>query len=51
MCYESAASKDIEIVANLREAKVFPLEVIIYAEYDAEMDKQPSKKVVMQSNA
>ena len=51
MCYESAASEDIEIVANLREAKAFPLEVILYAEYDAEMEIQPSKKVVMHTNA
>ena len=46
MCDKLAASEDIEIVANLREAKAFPLEVILYAEYDAEMEMQPSKKVL-----
>ena len=41
----------MEIEAHIRAAKEFPTEMIVYAEYDAELEIQPRGKVVMNSNA
>ena len=51
LCFESSESQNMEIVAHIREAKDFPIEMIVYAEYDAELEIQPGGKVVMHSNA
>ena len=51
MCFEPAEMQTIEVVAKLREAKDFALEMILYAEYDAELELQPNKNVVMHNNA
>ena len=51
ICFESAETQSLEIDAHIREAKTYPIEMIVYAEYDAEMEIQPSKKVIMHNNA
>ena len=51
LCFESSESQNMEIEAHIREAKEFPIEMIVYAEYDAELEIQPGGKVVMHSNA
>ena len=51
MCFELAEMQTIEVVAKLREAKDYALEMILYAEYDAELELQPNKNVVMHNNA
>ena len=51
ICFESSESQNMEIEAHIREAKEFPIEMIVYAEYDAELEIQPGGKVVMHSNA
>ena len=51
LCFESSESQSMEIEAHIREAKEFPIEMIVYAEYDAELEIQPGGKVVMHSNA
>ena len=51
MCFEPTEMQQLEVVAQLRTAKAYALEMIIYAEYDAEMELQPNKKVVMHDNA
>ena len=51
LCFESSKSQNMEIEADIREAKEFPIEMIVYAEYDAELEIQPGGKVVMHSNA
>ena len=51
MCFEPAEMQTIEVVAKLREAKDFALEMILYAEYDAELELQLNKNVVMHNNA
>ena len=51
MCFELAEMQTIEVVVKLREAKDFALEMILYAEYDAELELQPYKNVVMHNNA
>ena len=47
MYFEPAEMQTIEVVAKLREA----LEMILYAEYNAELELQPNKNVVMHNNA
>ena len=44
LCYKSSESQNMEIVAHIREAKDFPIEMIVYAEYDAELEIQPGEK-------
>ena len=51
LCFESSESQNTEIEAHIREAKEFPIEMIVYTEYDAELEIQPGGKVVMHSNA
>ena len=51
LCFESSESQSMEIEAYIREAKEFPIEMIVYAEYDAELEIQPGGKVVMHPNA
>ena len=51
ICFESSKSQNIKIEAHIREAKDFPIEMIMYAEYDAELEIQLGGKVVMHSNA
>ena len=51
LCFESAETQSLEIDAHIRVAKAYPIEMIVYAEYDAEMEIQPNKKVVMHDNA
>ena len=51
LCFESAETQSLEIDAHIRVAKAYPIEMIVYAEYDAEMEIQPTKKVVMHNNA
>ena len=51
ICFESSESQNMEIEAHIREAKDFPIEMIVYAEYDAELEIQPGGKVVIHSNA
>ena len=51
LCFESSKSQNMEIEAHIREAKEFSIEMIVYAEYDAELEIQPEGKVVMHSNA
>ena len=51
MCLEPAEIQTIEVVAKWREAKDYALEMILYAEYDAELELQPNKNVVMHNNA
>ena len=48
LCFESFETQNMEIVAHIREAKDFPIEMIVYAEYDAELEMQLGRKVVMQ---
>ena len=51
LCFEPSEMQTIEIVAQLWDAKAYALEMILYAEYDAEMEIQPNGKVVIHSNA
>ena len=51
LCFESSKSQNMEIEAHIREAKEYPIKMIVYAEYDAELEIQPGGKVVMHSNA
>ena len=51
MCFEPAEMQTIEKVAKLREAKDYALEMILYAEDDAELELQLNKNVVMHNNA
>ena len=51
LCFESSESQNMEIEAHIREAKEFPIEMTVYAEYDAELEIHPGGKVVMHSNA
>ena len=51
MCFEPAEMQTIEVVAKLREAKDFALEMILYAEYDAELELQLNRNVVMHDDA
>ena len=51
MCFEPAEMQTIEVVAKLRAAKDFAIEMILYAEYDAELEIQPNRNVVMHDNA
>ena len=51
ICYESSESQTIEVIAHIREAKTFPIEMLVYAEYDAELEIQPGGKIIMHSNA
>ena len=51
LCFESSESQNMEIEAHIREAKEYPIEIIVYAEYDAELEIQSGGKVVMHSNA
>ena len=51
LCFESSKSENMEIEAHIREAKEYLIEMIVYAEYDAELEIQPGGKVVMHSNA
>ena len=40
ICFELAEMQTIEVVAKLRKAKDYALEMILYAEYDAELELQ-----------
>ena len=51
MCFKPAELQTIEVVAQLRAAQAFAIELIIYAEYDAEMELQSNRKVIMHNNA
>ena len=51
MCFEPTEMQTMEVVAKLRAAKDFAIEMILYAEYDAELELQPNKNVVMHNNA
>ena len=41
LCFQSSETQNMEIVAHIREAKEFPIEMIVYTEYDAELEIQP----------
>ena len=51
LCLKSSESQNMEIEAHIREAKEYLIEMIVYTEYDAELEIQPGGKVVMHSNA
>lgn len=51
MCFESGSIDSLEIIAQVKTAKDHPIDVILYAEYDAEMEIQPNKKVIIHNNA
>ena len=51
LCFKSSESQNMEIEAHIREAKEYPIEMIMYAEYDAELEIQLGGKVVMHCNA
>ena len=50
LCFESSESQNMEIEAHIREAKDYPIEMIVYAEYDVQLEIQPGRKVVVHSN-
>ena len=51
MCFEPVEMQTIEVIAKLRTAQTFAIEMILYAEYDAELEIQPNRNVVMHNNA
>ena len=44
LCFELSESQNMEIEAHIREAKEFPIEMIVYTEYDAELEIQPRRE-------
>ena len=51
MCYETQGGEQINLKLSLHTAKPHPINIIIYAEYDAEIEISASNKVTIHENA
>lgn len=50
-CFEAGEEKHIELILKLNDVHTFVINVIIYAEYDAEIEIKPDKRVVTHNYA
>ena len=51
MCYETQGGEQIDLKLSLHASKDHPINIIIYAEYDAEIEISASTKVTIHENA